>query len=675
MTRRVAAALLALALCIAAPAQAADPRPAPAAPRKAAAPGQRPSVSPFSPVPALPVSAKPTADNAPVFRQTVAAVRTVRPGALLSAESAFRAGKSAEALAQFRALAAAPGDDERKGFALARVGELLLAADDLDGAMAAVDGALSITRARYLVLSAMDLKMRVARRMPQRAAEVRDLAAYLIDQKYVDGDLPSLLSVMARAEASAGRLPRAMALFRQAVEASPAPEAAARLRAERDGLIDGFEDVEALHQAADVEEDPDVRGRLWFTLGRFGLKNGYVGMSAWALDKAARAGGPKAREAAEHLFRIDKIASQRPRIVGLVPLSGKLSEAGFSVLLGAEVALRQGRKGDAEAGNAPVLRWVDTGCSPERARKEYQAYAADRSVLGFIGPLTGEEGRSVSVAFGPKSPPLLYLGQKAVVEKPFLYPFGLSPQQEARAVLSHLSKRGTTEIFLFAPENGYGKGFSESVAAAAKESGIRIAKTFSYPPGQRDFSAVIRSSIAGSAAAKQARSRGRGKGAKPPYGAILVADRWDRVFLLASQLRYYDVFIPMAGFSGWSDAELIRKAGDTVSGAVFSVDYADAVPGGQGDRFRREFKDAVHVVPSRFEAMGYDGAAMLAAAWASEGGREGRAAGEAMRDRIPRLKSFGGVTGAFTFGPAGEMKRRVSLLKVELGNFVPVQDP
>jgi hypothetical protein len=32
------------------------------------------------------------------------------------------------------------------------------------------------------------------------------------------------------------------------------------------------------------------------------------------------------------------------------------------------------------------------------------------------------------------------------------------------------------------------------------------------------------------------------------------------------------------------------------------------------------------------------------------------------------------VTGTFQFGPEGEMRRKVSLLVVELGNFVPVPD-
>jgi len=114
---------------------------------------------------------------------------------------------------------------------------------------------------------------------------------------------------------------------------------------------------------------------------------------------------------------------------------------------------------------------------------------------------------------------------------------------------------------------------------------------------------------------REAGTKEKGKGMKLRQEAILIADRWDRVFLIASQLRYYNVYLPLAGFSGWNDEELIRKAGDALAGAVFSVDYADAIPGIQGEKLRTEYREAMRSAPSRFEAMGYDGAMLLAEAY------------------------------------------------------------
>ena len=617
--------------------------------------------------------AAPAPDTVPVPRPaSLAASRSLPILSFWRAEREFQAGRADEALSLFLDLAYNYPDDERKGFVWMRVGEVLLAKGDLQPALSAADKAILLSRARFLSLSAMDLKFRVYQRMNWRA-EARQVAAYLLEQKYLYADPTKLLAVMARADAEGGRIAQAMGLFRRAASAAGTPEEAAKIRAERDALIDGFTDILALREAAEAEEETAVKARLFLTLGKLASKKGFTGMGVFALEKAARAGGPSGHEAAEQLYRLEKIVASRPKIVGLLPLSGKLGDLGFAVLSGAEVALRQARSNGPEASH-PVLRWTDTGGQPDRARKEFLAAASDRSVIGFLGPLTGEEGRSVGFAIGSKSPPVLYLGQKGIPEKPFLYGFGLSPLQEARAVLAYLQKNGQSNLLLLYPENGYGKGFAEAVAVAARETGIRTSRSVSYAPDLKDFTEVIRKAVGASAFARDAKTKEKGKGMKLRQEAVVVADRWDRVFLLASQLRYYNVYLPLAGFSGWNDEELIRKAGDAVAGSVFSVDYADAIPGTQGERFRADYQEALRSAPSRFEAMGYDGATLLAEAYRLETGKEARSAGEASRERIPRLKIFRGVTGAFQFGPSGDMRRKVFLLRVELGNFVPVPE-
>jgi len=590
----------------------------------------------------------------------------------LQAESEYAAGRTDEALSRFLDLAYSSPDDERKGFIWWRVGELLLVRGDLDKALEAADKAVLLSRAPYLSLSAVDLKLRIYQRM-KWDNEARQMAAYLLDRKFVGADPPALLALMARVDAGAGRLGSALALYRRAVAAAADPQASRRLSAERDSLIDGATDLSVLRVAVGEEEDPEVRSHLYFAMGNAAIRRGFLGMAAYAFERSASAGGNWSREAAERLFRAEKIIAARPRIVGLVPLSGKLSDIGYAVLAGAEVALAT-INGLERNGATPVLRWVDTAGQPERARNEFVAAAADRMVIGVLGPVTGEEGRSVGAAFTQKSPPTLYLGQKTILEKPFLYGFGLSPAQEARALLSYLARAGISDLLLFHPENGYGDGFAAAAASAAGAAGVRIARTVSYSPETQDFTEVIKRAVGNATFQRQSRSKEKGKAMKLPLGGIVIADRWDRVFLLASQLRYYNVYLPLAGFSGWNDPELLRKAVGSVSGAVFPVDYSDVIPGLQGDRFRKAFLETMHVPPTRFEAMGYDGARFLSEAYALDGGAGGPP-GEAMRERIPRLKNYTGVTGTFQFTPAGDLRRKVSLLQVELGNFVPVPTP
>ena len=595
--------------------------------------------------------------------------RTVPIATFLLAESDFAAGRNEEALKRFLDIAYSGPDGERKGFVWMRVGELLLERGEFEKALEAADKAVLLSRARFLVLSAMDLKLRVYQKMGWND-EARQVAGYLIDQKYVNAYVPSLLALMARADAKSGKIAGSLALYRRAVAATTDPEEAASLSTEREFVIERAGDLSPLQEAAQAEGDPEVKAHLFLALGRAAARKGFHGMARYSFERSAAIGGKWAKEAAEQLYRVDKILSGRPRIVGLVPLTGKLSDLGYSVLSGAEVALSSGRWGG-QGGGAPVIRWVDTAGDPDRARAEYSAWASDRTVIGFLGPVTGEEGRAVSAAFGPKSPPVLYLGQKAIAEKPFLYGFGLSPIEEARAVLGLLAKEKVIDLLLLHPENGYGRGFSDAVAKAAGETGVRIVRTIAYPPDARDFTGVIRSAVGNAKFQRQSRTKEKGKAMKLPIDGIVIADRWDRVFLLASQLNYYNVYLPLAGFSGWYNEELLRRAGSAVGGAVISVDYSDAIPGSQGDRFRKEFQEAMRSAPTRFEAMGYDGALLLAGAFSVEGG-QGKPDAEGMRERIPRLRNYSGVTGTFLFGPSGDMRRKVPLLRVDLGNFVPV---
>src|SRR3972149_5830255 len=256
-----------------------------------------------------------------------------------------------------------------------------------------------------------------------------------------------------------------------------------------------------------------------------------------------------------------------------------------------------------------------------------------------------------------------------------LFPMASPPEEGPRAVLSHLRGKGRNDLILFHPDNGSGRGFADAVAAAAGETGVRVARAVSYRPETSDFTAVIRKAVGNAAFSRFSSGEEKGAAMKLPQDAILIADRWEKVFLLASQLRFYNIYLPLSGFSGWNNEELARKAGDAVNGSVFSVDYAGGGAGSPGEMFRKEYEEALGRRPSRFEAMGYDAAFLLAESSRLEAVGYSRTGGEETREKIARLRTFRGVTGTFQFGPAGELRRKVSLLAVELGNFLPVPEP
>src|SRR4030067_562820 len=94
-------------------------------------------------------------------------------------------------------------------------------------------------------------------------------------------------------------------------------------------------------------------------------RRGYLGMAAHAFERSARAGGKRSRDAAERLFRAEKIIAARPKIVGLVPLSGKLADIGYAVLTGAEVSLRPAPSSGWDGGTAGLPLGGPAGAAGE----------------------------------------------------------------------------------------------------------------------------------------------------------------------------------------------------------------------------------------------------------------------------------------------------------------------
>ena len=143
---------------------------------------------------------------------------------LWRAETAYQAGREAEALSGFLELAYDYRDDERKGFVWMRVADLLLAKGDAKQALEAVDRAIRLSKARYLALSAMELKFRIYQKMRWHS-EARELASYLLSQKFIRSNPSDLYAEMARADGAEGRLARALTEFRQAAAAARDAEA------------------------------------------------------------------------------------------------------------------------------------------------------------------------------------------------------------------------------------------------------------------------------------------------------------------------------------------------------------------------------------------------------------------------------------------------------------------
>lgn len=193
-------------------------------------------------------------------------------------------------------------------------------------------------------------------------------------------------------------------------------------------------------------------------------------------------GHPAGREVLARLVeRSKRLAMQPDAVAVLMPLSGRLAEAGRAVLNG----LLSAWFADPRLAKRPVLRIYDTGA--ERVGRLYEQAVAEGAEL-VIGPL---EKASVQMLAARDELPVTLLALNTLDEgaagQTPLYQFGLSPEQQATQVAERAWQEGHSRALALSPRSDWG----ERVLAAFRERwealGGRMLEHVAYDPAAQDF--------------------------------------------------------------------------------------------------------------------------------------------------------------------------------------------
>ena len=153
----------------------------------------------------------------------------------------------------------------------------------------------------------------------------------------------------------------------------------------------------------------------------------------------------------------------------------------------------------------------------------------------------------------------------------------------------------------------------------------------------------------------------------PGFDAIFLPGRSLDIGLIAAQLAFHDMIVPILGANGWNTPELARVADRTVEGSVFVDGFFVDSPNPIVQDFVERYRQRYQSVPSLFAAQGYDAARVVV-----ESIRKGATSGESVRDYLllqHDLPTLGGPSG---FSPEGTLKRQVFLIQVKQGKLVQV---
>ncbi len=170
----------------------------------------------------------------------------------------------------------------------------------------------------------------------------------------------------------------------------------------------------------------------------------------------------------------------------LLPLSGEMSNVGFRVQRGMELAARQ----------APVeLVFKDTQNDPGAAAQLVQELAQNPKVLAVMGPLTSGVAQAAAGAAQGAGLPLLSLSQKADITQTgnLIFQAFLTPRQQVRALVRGAVRLAIQRYAILYPDSAYGRTFLQMFQEELAAAGLELAAQEPFAAGTKDFSPVLAS--------------------------------------------------------------------------------------------------------------------------------------------------------------------------------------
>ena len=380
-----------------------------------------------------------------------------------------------------------------------------------------------------------------------------------------------------------------------------------------------------------------------------------------------------------------KFKSHPYSIAAIFPMSGKMAPFGTEVLNGIQLALERPKEGS----EAPSVGLIVKDTEAERAAflEELSSVLIDDRPLAVIGPLLSKNLPVMAELAERTHIPLIT--PSATVTNPrrlgnYVFSTALTYAQQAKRIADYaLHDQHYNRLAVLYPDTVYGRELMRLFTQEVRQQDGEIIATEAYKEGDTDFRAVIAKLKAEDLrkyglevpvqndptkpAPQKGGKKTKGMLYSPGFDAVFIPGRSLDVGLLAAQLAFHDIVVPLLGTNGWNTPDFARVADRSIDGSVFVdgffADSASPVVRDFVERYRKRFQ----ATPSLFAAQGYDAARVVV-----EAIKRGAASGEAVRDYLMTQHDLPALNGPSAFSQDGILNRRVFLIQVKQGKFVPL---
>jgi branched-chain amino acid transport system substrate-binding protein len=368
-----------------------------------------------------------------------------------------------------------------------------------------------------------------------------------------------------------------------------------------------------------------------------------------------------------------KLTAPRYHIAALVPQSGQLAFFGDRVLKGIQLAVYEYNQQHPD--DRVELLVKDTEGSPEKAIAALTDLAA-KDVVAAIGPLLTKEAEALAPVLATLKIPVITpaaSGEGIGKLSPWMFRNALTNSAQAAAAAQLAVSLKLKKFVIFYPDDGYGKDLTR-LFTHELENKAEILATIAYPSDVKDFGPYVRRAMEIDLRSRKiqlpeddAERKKLLQEYTPSFDALYLPGYAERVGLLIPQLAYYNITgMTTIGSNNWHTADLIDRAQRHANGAIFVDGYfpesTDPVIKPIMDAYRSAYQEE----PDILAAQAYDATAMVLSLI-----KDHKDTPQAIRDGLLTLKDYPGITGTISFNGDGEARKKLFLITVQDGRFVP----
>jgi ABC-type branched-subunit amino acid transport system substrate-binding protein len=391
---------------------------------------------------------------------------------------------------------------------------------------------------------------------------------------------------------------------------------------------------------------------------------------------------PYSAKAAELLVLLkSKLKANQYFIAAVLPLTGRLAAFANDVLEGVQLAIERAR----ELPGMPSIGLIVKDHDADRPGflDELSALLDDERPLAVIGPMLSKNLPVMAeMAQKTRVPLITPAATLPNVRRLGSYLFSTSltyTLQSERIAAYATAEQGYRRFCILHPNTIYGRELARLFAQEVRRRDGEVIAVESYKEGETDFGPQItrlkaedlkKYGLAVPLDQPKPPSKSLAKNEKrmlytPGFDAIFIPSRSSEIGLIAAQLAFHDVKVPLLGTNGWNSQDFARTADRTVDGATFVDGFFADSPNPAVQDFVQRYQKRFQTTPSLFTVQGYDAARVVI-----EGIRRGATSGEAIQEFLATQRDLPTLAGPATFGPDGTLHRPLFLLQVRQGRFV-----